>query len=78
MDLEILVLSQFTLFGKLKGTKLDFHVAEEHIKAKELFDFTIEEFKRQYKNKSIKCGVFGAELDIMLVNHGPVTVLFDE
>ncbi|KAM0677785.1 D-tyrosyl-tRNA(Tyr) deacylase [Binucleata daphniae] len=78
LEYEILVLSQFTLFGKLKGTKLDFHKAEEHSKAKKIFNELIECFKESYKEDKIKNGLFGKHLEIELTNDGPVTILFDE
>lgn len=78
MNYEILVLSQFTLFGKLKGKKLDFHWAEKHERAKSLFFKVIECFKTEYIEDKIKSGVFGEHLEIMLVNDGPVTIIFDE
>lgn len=78
MGYKVVVLSQFTLFGKLKGRKLDFHNAEEHERAKDLFGEMVKCFRAEYKNDMVECGLFGEHLEIELVNDGPVTIVFDE
>ena len=49
LGLEILLISQFTLYNVLKGNKLDFHEAMEGDKARELFDKIVKRAKE-------KCG----------------------
>lgn len=70
---EILLVSNFTICGHLKkGTRPSFHLAEEPEKAKVL----LEELAKKIKEKGIpvKEGVFGAFMEIELINDGPVTL----
>lgn len=78
MNYEIMVLSQFTLFGQFKGRKLDFHKAENHQRAKEMFEKLVNCFKTQYIESKVVCGIFGVHLQINLTNDGPVTLILDE
>ncbi|KAF7684208.1 D-aminoacyl-tRNA deacylase [Astathelohania contejeani] len=77
-NFEILVLSQFTLFAKFKGKRPDFHYAESHEKAKELFNELIKLFKIKYSDEKIKSGLFGKQLLISLENDGPNTILLEK
>ncbi|KAG0420531.1 D-aminoacyl-tRNA deacylase [Dictyocoela roeselum] len=77
MGYEIMVLSQFTLFAQFKGKKPSFHKAEDHVIAKNKFVKIIDIFKNQYLYDKVKCGVFGQQLEIELVNDGPVTIIFE-
>ena len=71
---EILVVSQFTLAasGK-KGNRPDFSNAEKPSRAEELY----LEFIRELKSHQVvvQAGVFGAYMEVELVNDGPVTIL---
>ena len=42
MDLEILAVSQFTLYSVLKGTKPDFHNAMGGENAQKMFDLFVD------------------------------------
>lgn len=73
---EILSISQFTLLGSTKkGNRPNFMQAEEPVRAKFLYDY----FNEQLRNYGVKVatGEFGADMDVSLVNNGPVTILFD-
>lgn len=73
---EILVVSQFTLAGDCKkGTRPSFDKAELPQKANELYEY----FTQLIKNKGIvaKTGVFGAMMDVELINDGPVTFMLE-
>ncbi|KAF8821987.1 histidyl-tRna synthetase [Cardiosporidium cionae] len=75
---EILLVSQFTLFGSLKkGNKPDFHAAMEPKLAHELFEQVIELCKSEYQNEKVKIGSFGNLTSILYENDGPVTLLID-
>lgn len=77
IDGGVLLVSQFTLYSKFKGTKLDFHRAMEHEKAKEMFNEVVEAFKKEYKEEKIQTGEFGSKMKVNIVNDGPVTTIVD-
>ena len=73
---EILVVSQFTLAGNCsKGTRPSFDNAEEPQKANEMYEYFIEQLRQ--KGLPVKTGVFGAMMDVELVNDGPVTFILN-
>ncbi len=74
---EILLVSNFTVCGHLKkGTRPSFHLAEEPEKAMAL----LEALARKIREKGIpvKEGVFGAHMEIELINDGPVTLFLEK
>ncbi|KAI4371031.1 hypothetical protein MLD38_019308 [Melastoma candidum] len=76
-DFEVLLVSQFTLYGFLKGNKPDFHLAMPPQQARPFYDSLVERFGKAYKKEAIKDGVFGAMMNVSLVNDGPVTMQLD-
>ncbi|MBN1970625.1 MAG: D-tyrosyl-tRNA(Tyr) deacylase [Candidatus Delongbacteria bacterium] len=74
---EIMLVSQFTLYGDTsRGRRPGFENSMKPEKASELFDKTVEYFKRS--GLKIGTGVFGAEMQVSLVNDGPVTFLLEK
>ncbi|XP_020575258.1 D-tyrosyl-tRNA(Tyr) deacylase [Phalaenopsis equestris] len=73
----VLLVSQFTLYGILKGNKPDFHVAMPPNKAKEFYASLVEKFRKSYTADVVKDGIFGAMMKVNLVNDGPVTMQLD-
>ena len=75
-DLEILVVSQFTLYAETrKGRRPSFVQAANGIEAKKTFDELILLLKDS--KLRIAQGVFGAEMVVRLENDGPVTIFVD-
>ena len=74
---EILLISQFTLHASVKkGNRPSYIKAADSKKAKLMYDQTISEFETVLKRK-ISTGEFGANMDVSLVNTGPVTITID-
>ncbi|XP_021971544.2 D-aminoacyl-tRNA deacylase isoform X2 [Helianthus annuus] len=55
---EVLLVSQFTLYGILKGNKPDFHVAMPPDKAKSLYASLVQTFQTTYRSDAVR-GQFG-------------------
>ena len=72
---KLLLVPQFTLYGKVKKYKPSFHRALEPQKATELFDYFCEKC-REYVE--VETGVFGAFMQVDLLNNGPVTILLEK
>lgn len=74
MNYEILCISQFTLYYKLKGNKPDFHHAMGGERAKEMYDQLLVTLGKDHSPEKIKDGVFGAMMNVQIFNDGPVTI----
>jgi D-tyrosyl-tRNA(Tyr) deacylase len=73
---EILVVSQFTLYGDCsRGRRPSFTEAEEPTAAKSLYERFIFRLKEQ--GLPVQTGEFQAKMEVHLVNDGPVTLLVD-
>ena len=74
---EILIVSQFTLYGNcLKGKRPSFVKAARPEIAIPLYEKFIETFKSFDLNK-VETGIFGADMKVSLINDGPVTLVID-
>ncbi|MEI6232257.1 MAG: D-aminoacyl-tRNA deacylase [Planctomycetota bacterium] len=74
---ELLVVSQFTLYGELnKGTRPDFGAAMPSALAKPFFEEWMKQL-RAATQLTIAEGRFGAHMKIDLANDGPVTLMID-
>lgn len=75
---EVMVISQFTLYGDTaKGNRPSFTEAAKSEEAIPLYEKFIERIGLIIGNSKVKKGVFGAMMDIRLVNYGPVTVIVE-
>jgi D-tyrosyl-tRNA(Tyr) deacylase len=73
---SVLVISQFTLCGDWrKGRRPSFTKAADPDKGKLLYNGFIDAVRSRGIN--VETGEFGAEMDVSLVNSGPVTFVLD-
>ena len=74
---DALVVSQFTLFGSMKkGSRPSFNRAAAPAEAIPLYEKFVSELADAL-GKPVQTGTFGAEMDVALVNAGPVTLTLD-
>ena len=74
---NILSISQFTLYAdSTKGRRPSYINALNGDKAIVLYD----EFNRKLKDKNIKVetGIFGADMQVELINDGPITIMLEK
>ena len=108
---QLLVVSQFTLYGHCKSNKPDFHRALGPDPARVMFDDLVARMRTKMRSKAspaggggaaatsgagaaasasdvdaddegacvdrVATGTFGADMDVSLVNDGPVTIMLD-
>ena len=73
---EILSISQFTLYADVShGNRPGFSGAERPDRAKELYEYFSD--KVATLGVPVKKGVFGADMQILQHNDGPVTIIYD-
>jgi D-tyrosyl-tRNA(Tyr) deacylase len=74
---SILLISQFTLFADTKkGNRPSFIEAAKPEIAIPLYNYFINKLNLQL-NQPCKTGVFGADMQVQLINNGPVTIQLD-
>lgn len=72
----MLVVSQFTLCGDCRrGRRPGFERAAEPAEATRLYEFFCDRLRQQ--GYRVETGVFGAMMDVELVNDGPVTLVIE-
>lgn len=73
----LLLISQFTLYGDCSGgNRPSFIEAAKPEFANELYEYIISECKK--KIDKVEKGVFGAHMDVSLLNDGPVTIMLEK
>ncbi|WKY09743.1 hypothetical protein Q1695_002248 [Nippostrongylus brasiliensis] len=75
--LEVLCVSQFTLYGFLKGNKLDFHNSMNPQDASLFYGRFMDKLRSSYLPENIQDGRFAAMMNVAIVNDGPVTINID-
>ena len=74
---EAIVVSQFTLFAATKkGNRPSYIKAAKPVIAIPLYQAFVSELEKEL-GKNVGTGVFGADMNVDLINNGPVTILLD-
>ncbi len=73
---ELLLISQFTLYGDCKkGNRPSFVNAGAPDMADEMYEYIISQCKKEID--VVEKGIFGADMKVSLVNDGPFTIVLD-
>ena len=77
VDGEILVISQFTLYGDCrKGNRPSYTRSAPAEKAKALYEYFVSYIKSNY-DITVKTGEFQADMKVDILNDGPVTLIVE-
>ncbi len=78
VDGRVLVISQFTLYGDAqRGNRPGFSDAASPQEAERLYTLFVERMKTVLGSAAVQTGVFGAMMQVTIVNDGPVTILIE-
>lgn len=73
---EMLVVSQFTLLANCRhGNRPDFLASAKPDEARRLYEYFTQQVRKSVPH--VETGVFGAHMEVTLLNDGPVTILLD-
>lgn len=74
---EVMVVSQFTLYANChSGMRPDFLQAAPPRVAEPIYHYFVEQIEKEMGG--VQTGIFGACMEVSLVNDGPVTIILDE
>ena len=79
IDIEgsFLVVSQFTLHATTKkGNRPGYYRAAKPEHAQPLYDYFLEQLWLK-SERPVEAGIFGAHMEVSLINDGPITILID-
>ena len=73
---EVLAISNFTVYGETaKNRRPSFAASAGFDKARDLFDLFVARMKEL--DVPVQTGTFGAQMEVELINDGPVTVIVE-
>ncbi len=74
---EVMVVSQFTLYAStVKGNRPSYIKAAKPDVAVPLYEKFVS-LMNEHLGREVRCGVFGADMKVSLLNDGPVTIIID-
>lgn len=74
---ELLVVSQFTLYGDCrKGRRPNFELAAAPLQAETLYEKFVEQLRAS--GLKVETGKFGVTMQVLIENDGPVTILLEK
>jgi D-aminoacyl-tRNA deacylase len=74
----VLVISQFTLYGDAqRGNRPSFSDAAPPVEAEPLYNTFVKRITGALGTESVRTGVFGAMMQVTIINDGPVTILIE-
>ena len=77
IDGEVLLVSQFSLYASCaKGRRPGFNDAADPEEAEKLYDYFVAKV-RSLGLKKVATGEFGADMEVEIINDGPLTFIID-
>ena len=74
---ELMVISQFTIMASTKkGNRPSYIRAAKHEHAIPLYKLFLATAQKHFSKKVVS-GTFGADMEVLLINDGPVTIQID-
>ncbi|MBQ7545011.1 MAG: D-tyrosyl-tRNA(Tyr) deacylase [Synergistaceae bacterium] len=73
---EVLLVSQFSLYASCKGRRPGFTDAAKPDEAERLYNYFVEKV-RGLGLKKVSTGEFGADMEVEIINDGPLTFIID-
>ena len=76
IDGEVLLVSQFSLYATCKGRRPGFGEAARPEHAERIYDYFVSRVQSMGLKK-VACGKFGADMEVEIINDGPLTFIID-
>ncbi|MBQ9420090.1 MAG: D-tyrosyl-tRNA(Tyr) deacylase [Synergistaceae bacterium] len=76
IDGDALLVSQFSLYASMKGRRPGFSDAAKPDEAERIYNYFVEKVKT-LGLKKVSCGEFGADMEVEIINDGPLTFIVD-